>query len=308
MSIVSVRRELRLLIKRILMLLPPRRDPVGPPILLYHSVDRTGSIISTAPERLRSHLSLLKEMGWRGLTAPQFLDRLGEPRPDERELLITFDDGYGNFCTDAVPVLREMGFPATVFVVTDRVGRTASFFADYRDDIGRFVEGLGFASAQASDFERDLGILSRFPLMSWAQLEQVSRLGFDVAPHGASHRFLAGLSEEAVCRDVSRSVEAIKARVGRCPPVFAYPYGLSDETVVQAVARCGMRAAFLAEYFGVAADPFHLGRIQFSDAATALDIRFALSGGLYRYAKLSHGVRSLVARLRGGGGVYTAGR
>ena len=89
-------------------------------ILTYHSIDSSGSPISLSEEAFRAHVRFFGS----GRVAVVPLADLPS-MPDEQDAIaITFDDGFLNFTSSAMPQLSHLGFPATVFVVSDAVGGT----------------------------------------------------------------------------------------------------------------------------------------------------------------------------------------
>ena len=88
-------------------------------ILTYHSIDDSGSPISVAPEEFRAHVRWLSS----GLVRVVPLAELVTLPPEEEAVAITFDDAFQNFASVAAPLLYEHGLPATLFVVSGRVGR-----------------------------------------------------------------------------------------------------------------------------------------------------------------------------------------
>jgi hypothetical protein len=78
------------------------------PILTYHSIDNSGSVVSTTPASFRLQMEALSRSGYRTLTVGQFTDRITAGQwPSEKTVVLTFDDGFENFFTEAVPVLQE---------------------------------------------------------------------------------------------------------------------------------------------------------------------------------------------------------
>src|SRR6185503_12977388 len=89
-------------------------------ILTYHSIDSSGSPISLSEETFRAHVRFFGS----GRVAVVPVADLPAV-PDERDAVaLTFDDGFLNFTSSAMPLLSHLGFPATVFVVSDAVGGT----------------------------------------------------------------------------------------------------------------------------------------------------------------------------------------
>src|SRR5215831_16583733 len=95
------------------------------PILTYHSIDDSGSVISTSPEVFRRQMECLHALNCKVISLKEFARVINEgaglPR---RTVVLTFDDGFRNFAAEAFPVLRRYGFQATVFLVTDTAGAT----------------------------------------------------------------------------------------------------------------------------------------------------------------------------------------
>ena len=84
-------------------------------VLAYHSLDSTGSVISTPPRVFREQMRFLKRDG------VPVID-LSELAAGANGVAITFDDGFRSVYEHAAPLLGELGFPATVFVVSGHAG------------------------------------------------------------------------------------------------------------------------------------------------------------------------------------------
>ena len=92
-------------------------------ILTYHSIDSSGSPISLSEESFRAHVRFFGS----GRVNVVPLAELASV-PDEKDAVaLTFDDGFLNFTSSAMPVLAHLGFPATVFVVSGAVGTSNSW-------------------------------------------------------------------------------------------------------------------------------------------------------------------------------------
>src|SRR5689334_10483044 len=89
-------------------------------ILTYHSIDSSGSPVSLSEEAFKAHVRFFGS-GRVSVVPLSMLAAL----PDEKDAVaLTFDDGFLNFTSSAMPVLTHLGFPATVFIVSDAVGTT----------------------------------------------------------------------------------------------------------------------------------------------------------------------------------------
>src|SRR5438874_2136640 len=94
------------------------------PILMYHSIDSSGSVISISKKKLSEHLQILRKNAIEVISLRDALQLLGKNLPAEKKAVLTFDDGFENFYTDAFPLLAESQIPATVFLVTDYCAKT----------------------------------------------------------------------------------------------------------------------------------------------------------------------------------------
>lgn len=177
-------------------------------ILTYHSIDSSGSPISVSEETFGAHVRFFGS----GRVAVVPLAELPS-MPDETDALaITFDDGFLNFTSTAMPLLSHLGFPATLFVVSDAVGGTNAWG-------GTPTPGV-----------------PTLPLMSWSDVERARDAGFEVGAHTRSHPYLTQLSPPQVVDELSGCVDRIFSELGERPRRFAYPYGHVNDAVA-AVAR-----------------------------------------------------------------------
>lgn len=173
-------------------------------ILTYHSLDDSGSVISVRPKTFARQMRFLKESGYQAISL-QRLCRAWESQEmlPSRTIVLTFDDGYTNLREAALPVLQECGFEATVFVVAGYVGG-------------------------CNNWPSQPPIVPRFPLLTWSELRELSKQGFEIAGHSLTHPVLAGISKEALDREVKRSKDIIEQKTGLPVGTFAYPYGIVD--------------------------------------------------------------------------------
>jgi peptidoglycan/xylan/chitin deacetylase (PgdA/CDA1 family) len=178
-------------------------------ILTYHSIDPSGSVISMAEPVFRRQVEWLASGAVRVVGVGELL----ATAPEDDAVAVTFDDGFANFESAAWPLLREHGLPVTVFVVTDRVGKT-----------------------NAWDGAMDHGI-PEFPLLGWESLSRLSEEGVELGSHTRRHPPLCDLPPDRVGDEVVGSAEAIEKRTGRRPAGFAYPYGWADDSSRRAVAE-----------------------------------------------------------------------
>jgi peptidoglycan/xylan/chitin deacetylase (PgdA/CDA1 family) len=188
------------------------------PILTYHSLDESGSVTSVRPQFFREHMHILAQRGFTGISLSALLDSWdGRGTLPLRPVVITFDDGFTNVLEHAVPVLTDLGFCATIFVVTGRCGLT-------------------------NDWPNQVADAPRLPLLSWSELAQLATVGFEIGAHSVTHRPLTEIPQSEAAKEIVESKAAIEDRLGQAVQTFAYPFGLFSHTICQ-VAREQFRGA-----------------------------------------------------------------
>jgi peptidoglycan/xylan/chitin deacetylase (PgdA/CDA1 family) len=171
----------------------------------------------------------------------ELIGKLEKGRTPSRELAITFDDGYRDNFENAMPILENLGLPATFFVVSGWIGTDVVPFWD-----------------------RALGV--QHPWMTWDQIRTLKSKGFDIGAHTRTHVNL-GTTSGAIAQDEIAGARA-DLEVALSAPVetFAYPFGGQDnmtELNRQVVKAAGFRcccSAFGGTITGKT-DPFLLPRV-----------------------------------------------
>src|SRR4029453_15656769 len=138
-----------------------------------------------------------------------------------RSVIITFDDGYADNSALAAPILAPHGFPATIFLVTDHVA-----------DANRWTTE---------------GALAGRPTLSWEEIRALERAGLRFAPHGRSHRAMAGLPADELADEIKGAGTALRREVERPVPVLGFPFGLHDAPALAAAERVGLQGACTAK-------------------------------------------------------------
>ena len=264
---------------------PRRRDPFL--VLIYHRVNPTQSRFSierAEPECFRRQMAHLAR-DYHVLSLDEIVRRLdaGDPLPP-RAAAITFDDGYEDNYTDAFPILRDLGLPATVFLTTgpietgeslwfDRVLRAFERSTrervtlpggepshDLRDEDQRGREAIRalYALMRLSNEERlaavdqlvrDLGGNGGppTPMLTWDQVREMAKGGITFGAHTVTHPILSRLSHSEAKAEIVESKQRIEEETGLPVTLFAYPVGRRSDyspEVIRAVGDAGFRAAF----------------------------------------------------------------
>ncbi|MDP9268945.1 MAG: polysaccharide deacetylase family protein [Acidobacteriota bacterium] len=243
-------------------------------VLLYHNVGPrlpgTNRWLTVSSATFRRHVETLARNGYTGITARQWLDHLrGQGELPPKPVLLTFDDGYAAIAEHALPVLREHGFSATVFIVTGLIGK-----ADAWED----AEGP-----------------MRMTLLRADEVRRWAGQGIEFGAHSRTHPDLRKLHGQDLRQEIAGSRADLEKLVGREPCAFAYPFGFQNAEVRTAVAeafplgfttRAGMNERNT--------DPLQLCRSRVWPLDSTLDIRFRAARGWAPFT----GVLSLAAALR----------
>lgn len=200
-------------------------------MLCYHAVSSSWPASVAIPESvLESQLSFFHRRGYVGLTFAEAERARLEGTLPPRCVVVTFDDGFASTLR-ARSILAQLGFPATVFIVT------------HFTESGEHLSWPGIE--QWSDSEHAEETLP----LSWSQLEELAGRGWEVASHTLSHPYLPDLSDADLRSQLRLSRRVIEEHVGRCETI-AYPYGHADARVAHAAAVAGYLAgcSFTPDY------------------------------------------------------------
>lgn len=190
----------------------PSEHPV---ILTYHSISEGDSPLKISPalfaqqmERLAASESVINVASLSDLM--DHWDDFDHLPP--RTVILTFDDGYADFYTNAAPVLLKRKLPATVFLPTSYVGRSNAW------------------PGQPSWVKEE-------PLMNWEQIKELAQASIDFGSHTVNHPDLTTLSPQEVERELAESKREIEQHTSRPVHHFCYPYGRWNQATRDATLR-----------------------------------------------------------------------
>jgi glycosyltransferase involved in cell wall biosynthesis/peptidoglycan/xylan/chitin deacetylase (PgdA/CDA1 family) len=169
-------------------------------VLCYHAVDGGDSALSTSPEVLDRHLRHLRAGGYAGVTFSEAVRGAGA----RRVAAITFDDGFENVATTALPLLARQGFVGTLFVPPATVG----------------LPGV----------------------VTWEQLRALAGAGWEIGAHGWDHVDLTTLGDEALQDQLRRARSILEERLGTSCRSLALPYGRGGARELAAARAAGFDA------------------------------------------------------------------
>lgn len=201
---------------------------VTAPILLYHHISDEGNgnryFVSVAD--FKTQMEALHTWGYTAITVSQLVDVLlnGGELPS-RPVVITFDDGNLDVYQNAFPIMRDLGFVGTNFIVANRL--QSKYFVN--------VE----------------------------QLQEMADSGWEIGSHSMTHTDLT--TDHSIANmEIRQSMITLEDATGDPISAFAYPYGETDEFISTKVSEYGYRAGMglgLAtdHYLGTL---FYLSRIE----------------------------------------------
>jgi peptidoglycan/xylan/chitin deacetylase (PgdA/CDA1 family) len=200
---------------------PPDRLAGEVPVLMYHSIaagaTRKFRRFAVDPAEFAAQMEYLAAAGYRTVTAAELAGRWSCGPVPSRVVVLTFDDAYTDFYSAALPVLREHGFRATLYVPTGYVGGTT-----------RFNVSVGEENRE---------------VLSWQALADIAAEGIEVAAHSHSHPQLDRVPAAIVSDEVRRCRSLLEDKLGIAVDGFAYPFGFWNGAARQAVAAAGYRYA-----------------------------------------------------------------
>lgn len=193
--------------------------------LCYHSVHEDGPRwLSVTPDAFEEQLAALRAGGWRSGTERDLRALADGAAPDGRTAFLTFDDGFADNHSNALPLLEASGMSAIVFLLPPLLDDGAPLaWPEVEEDRRRHPDAM-----------RSL---------TWSQVEEMAEAGIEFGSHGLDHAHLPQLGDEELRQELLDSRRAIASRLGRCT-MLAYPFGHWDERVAAAARDAGYEFAF----------------------------------------------------------------
>ena len=231
------------------------------PAICYHRVGGPAELGVTRVARsvFARQMQALAGAGWRTVSLREFLTHVQRRVPaSPREFLLSFDDGYANLADTAYPVLSDVGFTATTFLVTDFVGRTNTWDVRYT--------------------------WRRLRHLEWSVIERWRGRGLEFGSHTATHARLTWLSDERIADELGRSRQTLLGQLGPDAGLaVAYPFGARDERIERLARAAGYELGFGAVQTGGSALALARVPVYVWDAGrTPLGLRGDVTGTLGR--------------------------
>jgi len=235
------------------------------PILTYHDFGNAG--IQVTPENFRKQMAFLKEKHYNVISLGELVEGVRAAKKFPRNsVVITFDDGYKDNYTIAYPVLKSLKFPATIFLISDNIGKDSN-------------------------------------LMDWEQVRQMSKGGISFGGHTRHHVYIPSIKDDNVLWDETAGCkQVIEKNLGVAVEYFSYPKGGFTRQAQDMLIKAGYKGACATNRGSDPlnrSDMYELIRISIRDCDPYLSIS-NLFGAISFRSKLS-GYYNIFRRKKSGG-------
>ena len=138
-------------------------------------------------EVFKEHIKIIKDLNYNFHNPNDFVNKFSEPK-NKKEILITIDDGFKSFYTEAWPFLKKNKIPFILFISTEPVGKNG--------------------------------------YMNWEEIKEIenSDLGI-IGHHSHTHEYLIEMSHSDFVNDIETATKIFKKKFGYVPEIFSYPFG-----------------------------------------------------------------------------------
>ena len=188
------------------------------PVLMYHRIETNANASDTwqiSLNEFKQEMKYLKDNGYTTLTNDQFYNIITKKASmPEKPVLLTFDGATIDFYNNAYPILKQYGFNATEYVVTDQIGT---------------------AWGSPSDLIR---------IMNDDQLKIVGNNKIELENHSTTHGHIANLSTAELTKRVSDATAKLESLTNKPVKYFAYPFGESSNNFVSVLKSLNVKMAF----------------------------------------------------------------
>ena len=179
----------------------------GVPILEYHMVndeDPDNYVVSKA--EFAQQMQFLQAKGYHAISLAEMMDGFsGKTALPDKPIVLTFDDGYADNYSNALPIMQQYGMKGTVFMIAGMVGEP--------------------------DF------------LDWSQLQELKKENTEIGSHTVNHTDLKAADAQLRETELLQSKLVLEEKLGGNVEFIAYPYGQYDENIFTVLEKAGYRGA-----------------------------------------------------------------
>ncbi len=184
-------------------------------VLMYHGVissvedippqrDIGANIYDVTTENFRSQMEWLKKNDYR----PSLIGDFNLTEKNQRNIILTFDDGEMNNFIKALPILKNLAFPAYFFIIVKRVGKPG--------------------------------------YMGWEQIKELHHQGMAIGSHGLSHEILTDLKDTQIEEELTASKRTLENNLGFPIEALSIPRGFCNKKIIDMAHYAGYKYIFVS--------------------------------------------------------------
>jgi len=209
------------------------------------------------------------------LATPVRIDVPFLPSSSKRHAAVTFDDGFEDLRSTALPELSKRKIPCAIFAIAGALGKVPDW-----------TGGRGGSGCEHR-------------LMTAAQLRQTSSDLVLIGSHTVTHPRLPRIDAAEARREVFESRSMLETLIGRPIQMFSFPYGAFNEALLEVCREAGYERVFTTQpdcAFSESRSSFVTGRVPAEPTDWPLEFRLKLIGA-YQWLPLAFSVKQKVLRL-----------
>jgi len=230
-------------------------------VLCYHSVK------PEEIERFRQQMRIINQCA---VSLPA--DFTGELQAGKNYVVVTFDDGFQNVITNALPILSEFKIPATLFLISQYLGSTPKWI-DEKDhpDLG----------------ERILHI---------EEVKSINDELITFGSHSKLHPYMTKLSEREARKELTESKKALESILKHEVKMFAFPNGDYNDYLIDLAGETKYSRVFTLSHAPAfsSANEFVTGRVEVYMDDSLLEFKLKLMGAYCWLNQAFHMKRSIM--------------
>ncbi len=242
-------------------------------ILLYHIVsdDLPPSDVTIGTDRFVRQMKHLHSRGYKCIGLREWIDNGTNSSKGKHAVILTFDDGFSSVYEKAWPTLKELGFPFTVFLVSDRIGG--------KNDWNGIERG-------------------RLSLLNQDQIHEMAAGGVEFGGHSCTHPSFEQSGRDSIAQEVAESRNQLSPVLGKPPSFFSYPYGEWSRFAAEIAKKSEYEAACstVCGRNSTQTDLYHLRRVYISGNDSWLDflLKVRWGRGLFSWKNLKASIKSFL--------------